>query len=264
MNLVNTDWSLLSWPQILELVETGPKAVILPVGATEQHGPHLGTGMDAILADKLCSVVGKRTGVPVLPTVSYGCSIGHSHRWPGTLALSPQTLISVITDIGEWLYKAGFRKLYIINCHVGNAATLRVALDILRCRFEGFQIALFNDGQLNQEIEAEFCKDGNDWHANASETSLMMAIAPECVLPDKISTADDPDRTENCVFSHPVNATSKNGVTGRPSEATAEAGYTLFDKLVTYLCDRITCGLTEEAPLSEAYHQRIKNDDKTS
>jgi creatinine amidohydrolase len=252
-----TDWSLLTWKQILEIVETGPRAVILPVGATEQHGPHLGTGMDAILADVLCAELGRRTNVPVLPTMDYGCSIGHSHRWPGTLALSPTTLIAVVTDVGDWLYSAGFRRLFIVNCHVGNKAALRCALDILRCRHEGFYIALFNDGELGEGIGAAFAKDGDDWHANAAETSLMMALAPECVDKSEVATADDPDRTGNCVFAHPVNATSLNGVTGRPSEATPEAGAALFEKMVTFLSDRIRRGLSEEAPLPGNYCQRI-------
>ena len=255
--LSETNWSLLSWPQILELVETGPRAVILPVGATEQHGPHLGTGMDAILADKLCAELGRRTGVPVLPTMHYGCSIGHSHRWPGTIALSPTTLIGMVSDVGDWLYAAGFRRLFIVNCHVGNAAALRCALDILRCRHEGFSIALFNDGDLNEHIKAQFTRDGDDWHANAAETSLMMAVAPECVIADKVADADDPDRTANCVFAHPVNRTSLNGVTGRPSEASRESGQSLFDEMLEFLCDKVRRGLSEEAPLPGAYYQRI-------
>jgi creatinine amidohydrolase len=252
-----TDWSLLTWKQILEIVETGPKAVILPVGATEQHGPHMGTGMDAILAEKLCAELGRRTGVPVLPTMDYGCSIGHSHRWPGTLALSPTTLISVVCDVGDWLYAAGFRRLFIVNCHVGNKAALRCALDILRCRHDGFYIALFNDGELGDGIGAEFSRDGEDWHANDAETGLMLALCPESIDKSEIASADDPDRTGNCVFSHPVNATSRNGVTGRPSEATAEKGAALYGLMLDFLCDRIRRGLNEEAPLPGGYCRRI-------
>jgi creatinine amidohydrolase/Fe(II)-dependent formamide hydrolase-like protein len=95
----------MTWPEILDSIAAGVDAVILPVGATEQHGPHLGTGMDFVLADKLSAELGKRTKVPVLPTLPYGASSGHSHRWPGTLALQPTTLIAVLCDLGDWLYR---------------------------------------------------------------------------------------------------------------------------------------------------------------
>ena len=249
----------MTWPEILEAIESGCDGVILPVGATEQHGPHLGTGMDSVLSEKLCYEVAKRTGVPVLPTLSYGCSIGHSHRWPGTLALSPATMIAVLCDIGDWLYKAGIRRLFIMNCHVGNTATIRCALDTLRCRYDDFMIATFNSGTLTPVIEAAFSTDGDDWHANAAETSLMMTLDPKMVRPDKIKDADDPDRTGDCVFAHPVNRTSTNGVTGRPSEASEYAGERLFEHLVAALCARVEYGMEEKPPLDASYFERIEN-----
>lgn len=253
----SSQWSAMTWPEILEGIQGGCDAAILPIGATEQHGPHLGTGMDSVIAEKLCAVVAEKTGVPVLPALSYGCSIGHSHRWPGTLALSPTTMIAVICDIGDWLYRAGVRRLFLVNCHVGNVASIRCALDTLRCRYDDFMIAHFNDGDLTPAIAAAFSTDGDDWHANAAETSLMMSVAPEMVRFDEIAGADDPDRTQDCVFSHPVNRTSTNGVTGRPSEASEFAGERLFAHLVEGLTVRINKGLTEKPPLEASYFERI-------
>ncbi len=255
--LMNSQWSEMTWPEILDAIKSGCDAAILPLGATEQHGPHLGTGMDSVLADKLCREVAQRTNVPMLPTLGYGCSIGHSHRWPGTLALSPTTMIAVLCDIGDWLYKAGIRRWFMVNCHVGNAAAVRCALDTMRCRYDDLMIAAFNDGDLSPEIEAAFTTDGDDWHANAAETSLMMSLAPRMVRPDFLKCSDDPDRTADCVFAHPVNRTSTNGVTGKPSEATQSAGERLFEQIVTELATRIEAGLVEKAPLATSYFQRI-------
>ena len=252
-----SDWSLLSWPEILEIVETGPRAVILPVGATEQHGPHLGTGVDFIIAEKVAAEVGLRCHIPVLPALHYGCSIAHSHRWPGTIALTPTTMIAVLMDIGEWLYNAGFRKLFIVNCHVGNFASLRCALDMLRAKYEGFQIALFNDGNLNPELKKAFTWDADDWHANAAETSLMLALAPEGVKKGRIAQADDPDRTPELVFSYPVNATSTNGVTGKPSAGSKAEGRKLFEQVVEFICEQVMRGLDEKAPVSNTYNSRV-------
>ncbi|MEM8956117.1 MAG: creatininase family protein [Verrucomicrobiota bacterium] len=247
----------MTWPEVLETIQKGPAAAILPLGATEQHGPHLGTGMDAVLAEKLSAEVGHRTGVAVLPTLQYGCSIAHSHRWPGTLALSPTTFITVLIEIGDWLYKAGIRRLFFFNCHVGNAAPVRCALDSLRSRYDDLMVAAFNDGDLTPDIAATFSRDGADWHANAAETSLMLHAAPEIVRPDLMSEADDPDRTEPCIFAHPVNRTSTNGVTGRPSEATSDAGAKLFEQLAATLTEKVIRGLKESPPLDASYFDRI-------
>src|SRR5579871_3641202 len=80
-------WETLTWEEVGSLRDAGVSLCLLPVGATEQHGPHLGVGMDSCNAALLCEAVSRETGVPVLPALGYGCSLGHSHRWPGTLSL---------------------------------------------------------------------------------------------------------------------------------------------------------------------------------
>ncbi len=248
----------MTWPEILDRIDVGGEAVLLPIGATEQHGPHLGVGMDFRLADHLAAAVASRSGVVALPTLNYSCSGGHSHRWPGTIALSPTTMIALLADIGEWLYRAGIRRLFILNCHVGNRSAIGCAVDVLRGRFDDFLLANFNVGELSPELSDCFTRDAADWHANAAETSLMLHLAPETVRPDLLAGADDPDRTGDCVFRHPVNRTSRNGVTGRPSEASAAEGARLFDALVDELSQRIERGLQECPPLDQSYFKRIE------
>src|SRR6267378_1783752 len=101
-------WDMLTWEEIGSLRKSGLDLCLLPIGATEQHGPHLGVGMDTCNALKLCEAVSGETGVPMLPPLSYGCSLGHSRRWPGTLALQPQTLMVAVVEIFDWLQNAGF------------------------------------------------------------------------------------------------------------------------------------------------------------
>src|ERR1700761_4127358 len=129
-------WETLTWEDAGSLREAGVNVCLLPVGATEQHGPHLGMGMDSVNATMLCKAVSRETGVPVLPTLSYGCSLGHSRRWPGTLSLQPQTLIDGVVQIFDWLYSAGFKRLLVVNGHVGNAAPLRCVVDLIRSRWD--------------------------------------------------------------------------------------------------------------------------------
>lgn len=246
-------WSELTWTEVPDALELAMSAAILPVGATEQHGPHMGCGMDFVLADKLCREVARRTGVPMLPTLPYGCSIGHSRRWPGTLAVQPITLIELVKQIGDWAHHSGVRRLFIVNTHVTNAAPLRCALEMLRAEHDEMMVSVINSATISPRVRQFHFADGDDWHANDAETSLMLAVAPTMVRPDRLNEADDVDRTGSLVFSHPVNRTSLNGVTGSPSLAAADKGREWFSWMVEDLSELITRGLREEPPLAHSY-----------
>jgi creatinine amidohydrolase len=253
-------WQDWSWEEIPMRLAHAGRAAILPVGATEQHGPHLGTGVDFVLADRLCRAVSGRTQVPMLPAIPYGCSLGHSRRWPGTLAVQPITLIQFVKDIGDWAYNSGVRRLFIINTHVTNAAPLRCALEMLRADYDDLMVAVINSAEISTRVRAFHFADGADWHANDAETSMIQALAPELVRVDRLGEADDPDRTEDLVFAHPVNRTSRNGVTGKPSIATVEKGALWFSWMVEDLSAVIARGLTETPPLPHSYFSPVKGE----
>lgn len=84
-------WESMTWTQIEGLQRQGMDMCILPVGATEQHGPHLPVNTDSVIATAVCLYASAKTGVPVLPTITYGCSLGHTEQWSGTLSLYPET-----------------------------------------------------------------------------------------------------------------------------------------------------------------------------
>jgi creatinine amidohydrolase len=250
-------WSQRTWSELPADLAAARHAAILPVGATEQHGPHLGCGVDAVLADKLCTAAAERTHVPMLPTLPYGCSLGHSRRWPGTIGVQPTTLIELVAQIGDWAYLSGVRRLFIVNTHVTNAAPLRCSLEMLRAGHDDLMVALFNSATLSPRVREFNATDAEDWHANQAETSLMLAVAPELVRPAALPHADDPDRTAGMVFSHPVNRTSTNGVTGTPSAASAAQGRRAFEWLVEDLSALIERGLAETPPLDQSYFSPV-------
>ena len=237
------------------LASSGSTPCLLPVGATEQHGPHLGTGVDSAVAEKVCHAVSAETGALVLPTLPYGCSLGHSRHWPGTLALTPQLVIELTSQIIDWAYGSGFRRFFLVNGHVTNFAPLRCALELVRARYDDALVAVCQLGELSPRIKAEFSSDAADWHANAAETSLMLAIAPELVRPDQVATADDEDRTNGLVFAHPVNHTSTNGVTGHPSRGSVKQGSLLFQWLVEDLSALVRQGMVEEPPVPKSFRK---------
>lgn len=250
-------WETLTWEEIAALQRQGIGLCLLPVGATEQHGPHLGVGMDSRNATLLCEAVSRETGVPMLPPLPYGCSLGHSRRWPGTLSLQPHTLTQTVVEIFDWLHGAGFKRLFLVNGHVGNAAPLRCAVDIIRNRWDDALVRVCNVAEISPRVRAEFFADAADWHANDAETSLMLALAPDLVRPDKLGSADDEDRTADLVFTHPVNRTSRNGVTGFPSRATPHKGAALFKLMVDDLVTLVRRGLAEKPPLAHSYFTSI-------
>lgn len=248
------EWAQRTWAEIPGDLQATSAAAILPVGATEQHGPHMGCGMDFVLADLVCREVARRTNVPMLPVLSYGCSIGHSRRWPGTIALDPVLMTNLVTQIGTWAHASGVRRLFIVNAHVTNAAPLRCALEVLRAQHDDLMVAVINTATMSERVKAAQCADAADWHANDAETSLMLAVAPHMVRAELCAKADDEDRTGGLVFAHPVNRTSRNGVTGKPSLATAEKGRELFGWMCDDLCEIVQRGLKEAPPLAQSYN----------
>lgn len=252
-------WAARTWEELPDDLARVGGAAILPVGATEQHGPHLGCGMDFVLAERLCADVSRETGVPVLPTLPYGCSLGHSRRWPGTIALDPVLMTQLVTQIGTWAYHSGVRRLFIVNAHVTNAAPLRCALELLRAAHDDLMIAAIDTATMSGRVRAAHFADAADWHANEAETSLTMAIAPALVRRGRLAEADDTDRTGECVFAHPVNRTSLNGVTGSPSKATIAAGEKLYGWMVEDLATLVRRGIAEIPPLPHAYDERAQS-----
>jgi creatinine amidohydrolase/Fe(II)-dependent formamide hydrolase-like protein len=86
-------WEDQAWPALRDLAQRGDGEVgLVPVGATEQHGPHLPTGTDTIIATAVCDLASEATGAPVLPAIPVACSYGHGTLMPGTLSLTPNLL----------------------------------------------------------------------------------------------------------------------------------------------------------------------------
>jgi len=238
----------LSWRAIAELQAGGQDMLILPIGATEQHGPHLPINTDTAIASAVCSYASARTMVPMLPPLSYGVSVGHTSKWPGTFSINHETLIAMIREIALWSMRTGWRRLLIVNAHFGNDASLRVAVDRIRTEFlGGIQIGLRHTYQLTTEIWNYFISDAADLHANCAETDLMLHLAPDTVRMDWVE--DDPDRTEGLVFSYPVSQTSLNGITGKPSLGSADRGTKMFVKMGEALAEIINRARCEIPPL---------------
>ena len=239
------DWDASTLEDIGAAAAAGAVAV-LPVGATEQHGPHLATGTDTTLAAAVARAAAKTTGDVVLPALAYGCSLGHTDRWPGTLSLDPVTMIAVITEIGRWVHASRFGKLVLVNGHATNGPPCLSAILQLRRELPDLRLRFVSLFDLTPEIAARYAEDAPDFHANEAETSLMLHVEPAHVRPDRV--VDEPDRTVGRVLQYAVPLTTRSGVVGTPSAASAPRGAELFGWLVEALVELLAAARAEEDP----------------
>src|SRR6185436_17455672 len=132
----------MAWP---EIGRRRPRLAIVPLGATEQHGPHLPFATDTLIADALAARLAARVDDAVaLPALPVGISPEHM-SFPGTLAVTPATLIAVLTDVLRSLAAHGVARAFIFSAHGGNVATLRDALPALRAAAPGLRIDAMTD-----------------------------------------------------------------------------------------------------------------------
>ena len=210
-------WEELTREEIRELA---PDALlVLPVGTTEQHGPHLATCTDALIA----SAVAERAAAAALrpetillaPTLAYGAS-DHHLPFGGTLSLGVDTFELVLADLLSSAAAAGVRRAFVLNAHGGNAAACAVAV-AEASREHGLIAGTALIGAL---------VDGNG-HAGVFETSVVLALAPELVRMDRAAPSPGgPARTRppGVVVAEPGRWEELDGYTDRPDEATVERG----------------------------------------
>jgi creatinine amidohydrolase len=160
---------------------------VLPLGATEQHGPHLPLSVDTVLVDGVVHAALKHLAdtdpVLVLPTQTVGLSTEHT-AFAGTLHLSPQTLIHMWCDIGASVARAGVKKLLMFNAHGGNVGLMDVVARELRAQHG---LIVYSSSWYNlpiaADVMAQFSAEEHRFgiHAGDIETSMMLALLPERV-----------------------------------------------------------------------------------
>jgi creatinine amidohydrolase len=178
---------------------------VLPVGAIEQHGPHLPLAVDAAVAEGLAKQLAEKlpedSHVLFLPTQAVGKSDEHLH-FPGTLTLSAETLARVWTEIGASVARSGVRKIVLLNSHGGQISTMDIVVRDLRIKHQmlafsvnwfgfGLPDGLYSDHELQVGI-----------HAGDLETSIMLAMHPDLVKMDKARDFRPLIDDLICDFSH--------------------------------------------------------------
>jgi creatinine amidohydrolase len=219
---------------------------VLPVAATEQHGPHLPLSVDTTLVEGVIAAtlaaLPATARVLFLPTQAVGLSTEHT-AFAGTLSLSPQTLISLWTEIGAGVARAGVRKLVLLNSHGGHAGVLDVVARELRVRHGliVYTTSWFNL-PLGEAVMGQFSAAEHRFgiHAGDIETSMMLALAPERVdmrqAQDFASTSQARAARyallgdgRSAKLGWAMQDYNPQGAAGNASAATAEKGRALLD-----------------------------------
>ncbi|MES2851206.1 MAG: creatininase family protein [Bacteroidota bacterium] len=175
-NSRNIELKFKTWKQIEEHLKTSD-LIIVPIGAIEQHGPSCPLFTDTLLAEFFALQVGILNEVLVAPTISIGDSLIHLN-YPGTISLNPTTLIAVIKDYINSLYRAGFRRFLIINGHGDNLGSIMAAFSELGNELKSLKYISkdFWDFSGFRKIMQDEFGDPNGGHADATDASILLAI----------------------------------------------------------------------------------------
>jgi mycofactocin system creatininase family protein len=201
------------WPDL----DNRPK-VLVPIGSTEQHGPHLPLHTDTVIADAVAKRVGEDMDLWVSPPISIGAS-GEHQGFPGVLSIGTPVLTAVIIELTRSL-SLWTGEVVFINGHGGNITALNDAIRQLQ-----------DDGHAVRWLP---CAVAGDAHAGYTETSLMLHLAPDSVALDKVAPGNAAPIAElmPTLRRDGVRAVSPTGVLGDPTGASVEAGARIFEQIV--------------------------------
>jgi creatinine amidohydrolase len=226
-------WDGLRSPQF-KTVDASRAVAVLPLGATEQHGPHLPLSVDTVLVEGVVNAalphLSAQDPVWVLPTQALGLSTEHQ-AFEGTLTLSPETVIALWCEIGASVARAGFKKMLMFNAHGGNVGLMDVVARELRAQHG---LLVYSSSWYNLPLDeaalAQFSAHEHRFgiHGGEIETSMMLALAPDLV--DMSQAQNFTSSSQERAQRYPVLGNGKSAKLGwhiqdyNPSGAVGNAG----------------------------------------
>ena len=213
---MSTPLAAAAWPEV-------PKAatVLVPVGSTEQHGPHLPMDTDTVIAEAVAHRMAElldRPDIIVAPPITYGAS-GEHQAFPGTASVGTQVLHTVLVELTRSL-RTWARRVVFVNAHGGNLMALDSA--VRQMTLEGHDV-----------MWVACATEKVDLHAGYTETSLMLHLRPGLVRLDRAQAGNTSSLSEimPALLRQGVRAVSANGVLGDPAGATAAEGARVLDEM---------------------------------
>ena len=239
-----TDSPTRYWEELtttgLAALDTGRVIAVLPLGAIEQHGPHLPLSTDRAIADGVLARVVELLpdAVPalILPTQPVGLSTEHG-AFPGTLTAGPGTLLNLWTEIGASVARAGIRKVVLFNSHGGQSKLAGLVAQQLRSQHGLLAVdhncyRIWRDSPLFSEAER---RDGI--HGGGIETSIMLALDPGNVRLEAARSFEAAAAGRAVPFAWEIQDLNPAGALGDASDADGERGRALIDAAARQFVD---------------------------
>jgi creatinine amidohydrolase len=234
----------MSWPEVKAAAEAG-LPVVLPVGSTEQHGPHLPLNTDCLIPQAIALQAAEDYPLVVAPPVRFGAKSrplsGGGESFPGTLSLRATTLLATLEDIAGALARAGFRHVCLLNWHYENAPYLWEACDGVAARHPHARFLILEQPvpELTAaELDDIFGGNFRGWdveHAALAETSLMLVIRPDLVRRDLMADDAAVRNPGWEVIPAPHDTIPASGVLWHASASNEAAGRRLLERAATHL-----------------------------
>ncbi len=250
-----------SSPMLAAQIERGA-LLILPVGTTEEHGPHLPVDTDARIAEAcataLAQELAKETPVLVMDAIRYGYSMALMKRWPGTIVVRTRTFMDYVFDVCGSVLEMGFTKLALLDCHGHHSGLLNTVGRELCDAFDT-AVAIISPAKLSAEAFNDVRRSGQGGaiHGGEWETSLVLHLSPEVVdmsaaVAEPMRYASDFVAGDNFLGSQRVTWStwylqqSESGIYGDPTVARAETGEAIMRAVVgeggRFLREFVTAG----------------------
>lgn len=236
----------MTWPEVKAALPN-VKAAIIPVGSTEQHGPHATFQMDTSCSREFARLLGQELypNVLVAPAVPIGIS-SHHLRFPGTITLQAETLINVLMDMVKSLASHGIKRFFFVNGHGGNSPALTIVCNKVKHEL-GYPAAWATlPYNAVADVTKKYVHSETSGHSCEGEVSILMYLHPEAIRTEALTAADIVRPARERAVKYPwvsearfFDETTANGCLGDARKASPEIGKEMvevgLERTVAYL-----------------------------
>jgi creatinine amidohydrolase len=238
-------WEELTSPDFITAVEKSAGTCVVPLGILEKHGPHLPLGTDLISVRETAIRAAEQEFTIIFPPFYFG-QIYEARQQPGTVAYSPQTVLAVLQETCDELHRNGIEKIILVNGHGGNNSLLPYFCQTQLEKQKDYAVYLFTPEESEEYLDQLGRMQQTDWdgHAGETETSLMLAIRPDLVHPDRANnqSGEDLQRLSALRYAYTAiwwYASFPNHYAGDGSYGTPEMGTLILENEVDQLVEMI-------------------------
>jgi creatinine amidohydrolase len=264
-------WEELTAPDFISAVEKSAGTCVIPLGILEKHGPHLPLGTDLISVRETAVRAAEKEFTIIFPPFFFG-QIYEARQQPGTVAYSPQTVLTVLQETCDELHRNGIQKIILVNGHGGNNSLLPYFCQIQLEKQKDYAVYLFRPEDTEEYLDKLNSMRQTDWdgHAGETETSLMLSTSPDLVQLEraKDQSGKNQERLEELAHAYTAiwwYAQYPNHYAGDGSYGSPEMGKLIADNEVDLLVEMIRSVKADQHTLrlQKQFYEDAKNPVKT-